>query len=40
MEFVKLATKVMNENNLLWPSNRDESEALFLKLTNVLESIQ
>ena len=40
MEFVNLATEVMNENNLLWPSNRDESETLFLKLTNVLESIQ
>ena len=40
MEFVKLATAVMSENNLLWPSNRDESETLFLKLTNVLGSIQ
>ena len=40
MEFVKLAMAVMSENNLLWPSNRDESETLFLKLTNVLESIQ
>ena len=40
MEFVKLAMAVMSENNLLWPSNRDESETLFLKLTNVLGSIQ
>ena len=40
VEFVKSATAVMNENNLTWPSNRDESETLFLKLTNVLESIQ
>ena len=40
MEFVKLATAVMSENNLPWPSNRDESETLFLKLTNVLGSIQ
>ena len=40
MEFVKLATPVMSENNLLWPSNSDESETLFLKLTNVLGSIQ
>ena len=39
MEFVKLAMAVMSENNLLWPSNRDESETL-LKLTNVLGSIQ
>ena len=39
VEFVKLATAVMSENNLLWPSNRDESETL-LKLTNVLGSIQ
>ena len=38
--FAKLATEVMNENNLLWPSNRDKSKALFLKLTNVLGSIQ
>ena len=40
VEFVKLATAVMSENNLLWPSNLDESETLFLKLTNVLGSIQ
>ena len=40
MEFVKLATAAMSENNLLWPSNRDESETLFLKLTNVLGSNQ
>ena len=40
MEFVKLAMAVTSENNLLWPSNRDESETLFLKLTNVLGSIQ
>ena len=26
MEFVKLAMAVMSENNLLWPSNHDESE--------------
>ena len=39
MEFVKLAAAVMSENNLLWPSNRDESETLFLKLTDVLGSI-
>ena len=28
MEFVKLAMAVMSENNLLWPSNHDESETL------------
>ena len=38
--FVKLATAVMSKNNLLWSSNRDESETLFLKLTNVLGSVQ
>ena len=26
--FVKLAMAVMSENNLLWPSNHDESETL------------
>ena len=31
---------VISENNLLWSSNHDESETLFLKLTNVLGSIQ
>ena len=40
MEFVKLAMAVMSENNLLCPSNRDESETLSIKLTNVLGSIQ
>ena len=40
MEFVKLTMAVMCENNLLWPSNRDESETLILKLTNVLGGIQ
>ena len=40
MEFVKLAAAVTSENNLLWPSNRDKSEALFLKLTKLLGSIQ
>ena len=40
MEFIKLPTAVMSENNLLWPSNRDESVTLILKLTNVLGSIQ
>lgn len=39
-EFVKLATTVMCEKILLWPSNRDESEILILKLTNVLGGIQ
>ena len=39
-EFVKLATAVMSDNNLLCPSNRDESETLFLKLTNVFGSIR
>ena len=39
MQFAKLATAVMSENNLLWPSSPDESETLFLKLANVLGSI-
>ena len=30
----------MSENNLLWPSNRDEIVTLILKLINVLGSIQ
>ena len=38
--FAKLATAVMSKNILLWPSNHDESETLFLKLANVLRSVQ
>ena len=40
MDCVKLPTAVMSKNNLRRPSNRDESETLFLRLTNVFGSIQ
>ena len=40
MELVKLATAVISENNLLWPSNCGGSKTLFFKLTNILGSIQ